>query len=173
MEQMLEELTPTAVVAARVRELRGARSAEWLAREMQKQGIDWTRLVVTKLETGRRKSVSVEELLALAAVLNVSPLHLLVPPYPSPLWGGEGDRASDVSRSPDDPNIPNDNAPYQVTPATAVPCYQVRQWVRAYEPLPGGDFVDFMQTMPAHERLSDAEIKRRLRGRIEGGRLDG
>ena len=41
--------------------------------------MDWTRIVVTKLETGRRQSVSVEELLALAYVLNVAPVHLLVP----------------------------------------------------------------------------------------------
>jgi hypothetical protein len=162
------EHTPTAVIAARVRELRGARSADWLAREMQRQGIGWTRLVVTKLETGRRQSVSVEELLALAAVLDVSPLHLLVPPYPSPLWG-EGYE----SRSPDDPNVPNDNEPYQVTPATAVPCYRVRQWVRAYEPLPGGDMLHFLQSMPGHERPSDEEIKRRVRDRVEGVRFDG
>lgn len=167
MEQQREALTPTAVIAARVRELRGARTAEWLAAQMRREGIGWTRLVVTKLETGRRESVSVGELLALAAVLNVSPLHLMVPPYPSPLWADRG------SRSPDDPNDPNDNAPYQVTPETAVPCYRVRQWVRAYEPLPGGDLLPFLQTMPANERPCDDDIKRRLRDRVEGARADG
>src|SRR5438105_11407018 len=84
---------PTAVIAAKVFELRKGRgwSADELAVRMTAAGIAWTRLVVTKLETGRRKSVSVEELLALAYVLDVAPLHLMIP------W--------------------DDDAPCQVTPA--------------------------------------------------------
>jgi transcriptional regulator with XRE-family HTH domain len=169
MEQA-KPLKPTEVVAARVHEERSRRgwSAAELARRLQAAGLPWERIVVTKLETGRRQSVSAEELLALAAVLEISPLHLLVPPYPSPLWGGSGEHASDVSRPPDDPNDPNDNAPYQVTPAMAVPCYRVRQWARGYEPLPGGDMLRFVEAMPPHEQPSDSEIKRRIR--VEKGR---
>src|SRR5438034_11782353 len=74
-----EPLTPTAVVAARMHALRTKRgwSAAELARRMQAAGIPWERIVVTKLETGRRASVSVAELLALAAVLNCPPVMLM------------------------------------------------------------------------------------------------
>ncbi len=77
-----------------------------LARRMQAAGIPWTRLVVTKLETGRRQSVSVEELLALAYVLDVAPVHLMVP------W--------------------DDEAPCRVTGALTQPAAAVRQWVRGW-----------------------------------------
>lgn len=79
-----EPVTPTSVVAARVRELRSARqwSAQRVSDEMNNVGIDWNRGVVSKLETGRRESISVAELLALAVVFDVSPLSLLVPSEP-------------------------------------------------------------------------------------------
>jgi transcriptional regulator with XRE-family HTH domain len=158
MEQLLKPLAPTAVIAAKVRELRKDRgwSAEQLAARMRAAGIEWTRLVVAKLETGRRQAVSVEELLSLAAVLGVSPLHLLVPPLPQPQLAAPGE--------------PNDNAPYQVTPTQAVPCYQVRQWVRGYEPLPGADLLRYVQAMPVHEQPDAAEVERRIR--VEEGHRD-
>lgn len=79
MEQ--DSLTPTSVVAARVREMRSAKqwSAQRLAEEMAELGVDWNRGVVAKLETGRRESVSVAELMALACVFDVSPIALLLP----------------------------------------------------------------------------------------------
>lgn len=72
---------PTAVLAARLRELRERRgwSADRLAEEMASAGIPWKRAVVTKLETGRRQAVSVAEWIALAYVLDVPPLELLAP----------------------------------------------------------------------------------------------
>lgn len=64
--------------------------------------------MVAKLETGRRQGISVEELLALAYVLNVAPVHLLVPPLASP------DARWQVTP----------NGAVEVTPSTA------RAWVR-------------------------------------------
>lgn len=73
--------TATDVIAQRVRELRNKRgwSAQRLAEEMAAIGWPWERMVVTKLENGRRQSVSVEEWLALAYLLDVAPIHLLIP----------------------------------------------------------------------------------------------
>jgi transcriptional regulator with XRE-family HTH domain len=74
--------TITAVIAERMRTLRDeARlSGPALATAMSKLGIPWNRTTVAKLETGRRESVSVRELLALALVLDVPPISLLADP---------------------------------------------------------------------------------------------
>lgn len=56
-------------------------SAEKIASAMTMSGIEWTRQVVTKLENGGRRSVTVDELLALAKVLGVNdPITLTVAP---------------------------------------------------------------------------------------------
>ncbi len=47
---------------------------------MNERGIPWNRTTVAKLETGRRETVTVQELLALALVLNVPPVWLLADP---------------------------------------------------------------------------------------------
>jgi hypothetical protein len=71
-----EAMTPTQAVVHWMRALR--KSREWsgarLAREMTEIGVAWNRGVVAKLETGRRETVSVDELVALARAFNVSPL---------------------------------------------------------------------------------------------------
>lgn len=74
--------TLTAVIAERVKTLRGqARlSGPALAGAMNERGIPWNRTTVAKLETGRRETVTVQELLALAAVLAVPPVWLLADP---------------------------------------------------------------------------------------------
>lgn len=46
---------------------------------MRSAGVPWQRAVVAKLETGRRETVGVDELLALAWVLGVPPTLLLLP----------------------------------------------------------------------------------------------
>ena len=46
---------------------------------MQDLGIDWERMVVAKLESGRRGSMRVDELLGLCVVLEIAPVDLLVP----------------------------------------------------------------------------------------------
>lgn len=66
-------------IAGRVRALRGAArlSGPALAVAMNDRGIPWNRSTVAKLETGRRESVAVQELLALAAVFGIAPADLL------------------------------------------------------------------------------------------------
>jgi transcriptional regulator with XRE-family HTH domain len=88
-----EAKTVTEVVAANVRRLRhGLRmSGADLAHEMQLRGIGWNRTTVAKLETGRRESVTVQELLGLAVTLDVPPIWLLADPtsgYPTSVTGG-------------------------------------------------------------------------------------
>lgn len=103
----MEQDGPTKAIGPRIREMRTKRgwSGADLAREMRAVGVPWERAMVAKLETGRRKSVTVMELLALAYVLNIAPVHLLVPP--------------------DDPD-----APYEVTPKITAPRASVRAWIR-------------------------------------------
>jgi len=143
-----EPLLPSKVVQQRVRELRRAHdwTAEQLAAEMTKAGFSWGRQTVTNFEIGRR-SLGIDELIGLAVVLDVALIHLLTPPYPSPLWGGNGD-----SRDPDDPNDPSDAAPYRITPGQDVPVWRARQFIRGWRPLPGQDANQFFLQQPPHER---------------------
>jgi transcriptional regulator with XRE-family HTH domain len=69
------------VIAEQVTTLRKERgiTAQRLADELNKLGVEWTRDTVTKFETRRRGSIDVTELFALALVLNVPPQLLLVP----------------------------------------------------------------------------------------------
>lgn len=76
----------TQVIVGAVKRLRGAKgwSAQQLADEMTKAGVPWNADVVVNLEHGRRKSLRVHELLALAWVLDAdSPAELLVPEDPA------------------------------------------------------------------------------------------
>jgi transcriptional regulator with XRE-family HTH domain len=79
MEYQAETATTTAVVM-RVKHLRKAArlSGAELASGMARLGFRWNQSTVAKLEAGRRRSVSVDELLALAEVLNVPITALLV-----------------------------------------------------------------------------------------------
>lgn len=72
---------PVEAIAKQVKDRRKARgwSAERLADEMKAIGIPWQRMTVANLENGRRPVVGIDELLALAVVLNVNPILLLVP----------------------------------------------------------------------------------------------
>jgi transcriptional regulator with XRE-family HTH domain len=100
----------TAVAAARMRAIRNAQgmSAERLAAEMTLQGTGWTREIVTNLENGRRDTLGVSELLALALVLGVPPIMLLVDP---------------MSDSTD------------VTPTASVPTAAALLWLLGEEPI--------------------------------------
>jgi transcriptional regulator with XRE-family HTH domain len=71
----------TKTVAARVRQYRTDRgwSARVLAEKCQAAGLKWERDVVANLESGRRTSVTLDELLILALVLNVPPILLVTP----------------------------------------------------------------------------------------------
>ncbi len=69
------------VVRARVKELRGRKgwSGAELGAQLSEIGVPWNRSVVANFESGRRPSVSVQEVMALAYVLDVAPVNLLVP----------------------------------------------------------------------------------------------
>lgn len=108
---------------------------------MTSAGVKWERSVVANLESGRRQSVSVDELLALAYVLDVAPVHLLVPL--------------------------SDNVWFHFTPETATPAGLVREWVRGRHPLRSTNARLFFSEVPDHEweppKMSDEEIERRSR----------
>lgn len=85
--QYCADMTQTlaAAIGRRVKDLRKGQgfSAQTLAERMADLGIPWKREVVANLETGRRATVGVDELLALAIVLDVPHTTLLVNPYDS------------------------------------------------------------------------------------------
>lgn len=105
---------PVGTIARRVKEIRGRRgwTAADLGERLKSHNVKWDRFTVANLENGKRQSVSVVELLALARVLDVSPVNLLVP---------------------------GDDSLYAVTPTSAYDSDQVRAWVRGDEPLPDTD----------------------------------
>lgn len=126
-------------LARQVRQLRAARgwSGQRLAEEMTTRGVPWDRAVVANLETGRRRSVSVEEWLTLARLLDVAPIHLLVPVD-----------ASDVDE-------------VQATPTERHPAMEVRAWIRGEMTLDDGDHGHFVRHRPT------AELTGGLRGYLK------
>lgn len=118
----------TEVIAIRVRQVRRRKgwTAERLGEEMAKVGLPWNRSVMANLESGRRRYVTVDELLALAYVLDVAPIHLLVP-------------------------IDDEAAPYAVLPQRSEPAGVVRSWVRGLAQLPGQDGRVYSSEVPKDE----------------------
>jgi transcriptional regulator with XRE-family HTH domain len=90
-----------------VRRLKGWTQQE-LAAAMAEAGVDLGEPAITRMERGTR-GVSLDEAIALAAVLGVSPLHMIVP-------------------------LDND-AQLDVTPGITVPVLDARSWVRGQRPL--------------------------------------
>jgi transcriptional regulator with XRE-family HTH domain len=84
-------------------------TAEQLSAQMAALGVPFHTSVLANLETGRRRFVTVAELLALAVVLGVAPVHLLVP------VDDEGD--------------------YAITPNVSVPAARARAFIRGTDPL--------------------------------------
>jgi transcriptional regulator with XRE-family HTH domain len=131
---MDNEPTPSDVVAARVREVRGKRHltvAELAERCAAIGAPDLTAQALYKLEQRRPgklrpRPVTVDELLALGAALNVAPDHLLVPP-------------DDYSK------------PYRVTSGISERAIHVRHWIRGEIPLPDADFRDYFGEVPLTE----------------------
>lgn len=130
------------MIAERVKELRRGRgwSAEKLAAEMTAVGVPWSRVVVTKLETKRRPGVSVAELLALAYVLEVAPVHLIVPPL-----SREEVRPWDRDQMGQAPFF------YAVTPNTSGATGTVREWIRGRAAFGEVDPRRYFSEVPADE----------------------
>jgi transcriptional regulator with XRE-family HTH domain len=133
---MDNKLTPSDVVAARVRQVRKRRdltTAKLAGRCAGLGAPHLTAQALYKLE-GRRESpkshrprpVTVDELFALAAALNVAPVSLLVPPD-----GNE--------------------EPYAVTSEVSASRFEVRFWVRGLTPLAGGDPREYFAELPRDE----------------------
>ncbi len=122
------EPTPTQVVAQRVRELRTRHgwSAQALADRCADAGMPHlVRDVLANLEAGRRESVTIDEVMVLAYVLDVAPVDLIVPPNTDV----EHHKHGRVTV-----------AGYAVTPTTAVmPLSSVRRFVVGEGPLAGMD----------------------------------
>jgi transcriptional regulator with XRE-family HTH domain len=125
--------SPTATLARRVRELREARglSQYTLAAQLHELGIDFAREQIGNLEAGRRQSVTVEQTVALAYALNVSPSDLLTP--------------ADVAES------------MRIGNRDDIPAWRIRKWLQGEGPLlRPGDMLqeaerDFHAVKPEHE----------------------
>jgi hypothetical protein len=76
-----EPAPATRLIARNARARRRARelSTEALGDAVAAQGLAWNRSTVVNLEGGRRRDVTVDELLAMAVVLDCAPADLLVP----------------------------------------------------------------------------------------------
>jgi transcriptional regulator with XRE-family HTH domain len=105
-------VSPIPLIAERVAAIRRYRgmTQEQLAEAMRALGISWQRITLAKLESGKRSYLTVDELLALCVVLEISPVDLLVPR-----------ELKDES--------------YLVTPSRTARAANVREWARGEEPL--------------------------------------
>ena len=107
-----DPVTPTQTIALRVRETRKRKgwSAQALADACAEAGMpSLDRSTIAAIEIGRRQCIGVDELLVLAYVLSVAPVHLFVPLEEK--W-------------------------YAVTPEQVTNSGRVREWVRGRHPLP-------------------------------------
>lgn len=122
---------PVAAIRQRAKQLRGRKG--WtgadLGQHMTAKGVPWDRSIVANLENGRRRTVSVVELLALARVFDVAPVHLMVP---------LGDRD------------------YQATPSERCSTSAARAWIRGEAPLPDTDTHVFRTEVPEDEFFDSA-----------------
>jgi transcriptional regulator with XRE-family HTH domain len=130
---MRKATSSTRAVAQRVRELRRKRgwSAENLAQRCAEVGAPGlNRAVIANLECGRRTYVTTDELLTLAYVLDVAPVHLLVPV-----------------------NLDEAVAEhhYQLTPDRLIAVRDARQWIRGRFCPPGSDSRRYFSEVPLDE----------------------
>ncbi|MFG3231821.1 helix-turn-helix transcriptional regulator [Streptomyces antibioticus] len=125
--------SPVDTIRTRVKQLRGHRgwTAAELGKQMTRHGLKWDRSIVANFEAGRRRTVSVDELLALALVFDVAPVNLLVPVT---------------------------DEPYRASAIRTMSADTVREWVRGNKPLPGTS-TEAQRTFYAEVAMAD--IKRR------------
>lgn len=129
MEQNEAESLPAQPVATIARQIKSLRkrkgwTAAQLGEALAKHGVPWDRFIVANLESGRRQTVSVTELLALALVLDVAPVNLLLP-----VRGGS----------------------YMVLPNRMEDASIVRDWIRGRQPLAGTDERTYFAEVPLNE----------------------
>lgn len=138
------------MIAERVRDLLARKrwTAQQLVDALGEVGVEWTRLIVANLlvkkSDRRRRYVTVDELLALAYVLDVAPIHLLVP-------------------------IDNEARWYAVTPKVLHPAGLVRNWIRGRIPMPGRDRRVYFSEVPENEwRVPEDALRRLAEGNPAG-----
>ena len=72
----------TARIARAIKDLRGDRSGQWLSDRTERLGHRVSRSTISEIETGRRKSITIADLIILARALDTVPLALIYPgPY--------------------------------------------------------------------------------------------
>lgn len=127
--------TPSDLIAARVRALRDDRglTVKELAARCAAAGMpQLTAQALYKLEQrratplGARRPVTVDELLVLAYVLDIAPVHLMA--------GTE-----------------DDDAELPVTPVISHTRTDVRRWIRGFKPIPDMDVREWLRNRPASE----------------------
>ncbi len=75
----------TSRIGGEIKRLRGKRSGQWLSDRTDELGQRVSRSTISEIETGRRKSITVTDLILLAAALNTTPVALVYPgPYMEP-----------------------------------------------------------------------------------------
>ncbi|NEA78040.1 helix-turn-helix transcriptional regulator [Actinospica acidiphila] len=114
-----------------MKQLRGHRgwTAAELGKRVSRHGPRWDRSIVANFEAGRRRTVSVDELLALALVFDVAPVNLLVP-------------VTDEQ--------------YRASAIRTVNANDVREWVRGTKPLPGTS-TEAQRTFYAEVAMADIQ----------------
>lgn len=120
-------MSPADSIRQRIRALRKGRgwSARALAEQCARAGaFQIDRGMIANIEGGRRKGITVDELFVLALVLDVAPVHLLVPV---------------------------DDAPCRLAPTTTISSSGARAWVRGFAAAPGQDKQQFLAAMPDDE----------------------
>lgn len=130
------------LVASRIRDARKRRgwSADQLAEQCARAGLPVTRSVLANIESGRksadgtrRRDVTVDELLGLAAVLDVSPTYLL-------------GLSRETGASP----------AVAVTSTTVITDPDLlTQWIRGDQPLPNGDARTYFSTALESRAVAD------------------
>jgi hypothetical protein len=68
------------VVGSVIKRLRGGHSGQWLSDRTHELGYRVARTTISELENGKRKYISVAELIVLAQALDTAPVVLLYPP---------------------------------------------------------------------------------------------
>jgi transcriptional regulator with XRE-family HTH domain len=113
------EATQAARIGQAVQNLRGKRTAAWLAKRVEELGLKMTRQTIADLENGRRRYVTTAEITVLAAALNTNPVALA---YPEP--------------------YEDDGELVEVLPQTPVPKLRAAQWFSGLTSLPLTDVDD-------------------------------
>jgi transcriptional regulator with XRE-family HTH domain len=126
------ETTPTAVSVVVGRQVKALRerlgiSQGQLALRLEKFGYPMRQVTIARLETGERR-VTIDDVLAIAAALGVSPMYLLSAEFT------------------------NETMP--VTPKITAGPSQMRFWLRGELPLPDTDELSFFELVPDAERLA-------------------